>query len=107
MENPKHHIFVCASYRVSGEPQGICHKKGSVPLLQYLEEEILDRGMCDVLLSSTGCLKQCEQGPVLVVYPENHWYGGVDSEEAIDAILDALEEGTVADEFLISEAVEA
>lgn len=107
MECPKHHIFVCASYRVSGEPQGICHKKESINLLQYIEEEILDRGMDDVLLSSTGCLKRCEQGPVLIVYPENHWYGGVDSEEAIDAILDALEEGAAAGEYLISDAVEA
>ena len=107
MNRPKHHIFVCASYRVSGEPQGLCHKKGSVSLLQYLEEEILDRGMTDILLSSTGCLKQCEQGPVLVIYPENYWYGGVDSEEAMDAILDALEEGGMAEEYLISEGVEA
>ncbi|SCY66922.1 (2Fe-2S) ferredoxin domain-containing protein [Desulfoluna spongiiphila] len=106
MECPKHHIFVCASYRVSGEPQGLCHKKGSVSLLQYIEEEILDRGMGDVLLSSTGCLKQCERGPILVVYPENHWYGGIDSEEAIDAVLDAIEEGTVADAYLLT-AVEA
>lgn len=107
MENPTHHIFVCASFRVSGEPQGICHKKGAVSLLQYIEEEILDRGMADVLLSSTGCLKQCDRGPVLVVYPENHWYGGVDSEAAIDAILDAVEEGTVAEAYLISETVDA
>lgn len=102
MEIPKHHIFVCASFRVSGEPKGICHKKGSVNFLQYIEEEILDRGMTDILLSSTGCLKQCDNGPVMVIYPENYWYGNVDSEEAIDAILDALEEGEAAEEYLLT-----
>ena len=40
MEKPEKHIFVCASYRVTGAPQGVCHKKGSINLLQYLETEI-------------------------------------------------------------------
>lgn len=100
---PKHHIFVCASFRVSGEPQGVCHKKGSVPLLPYIEEEILDRGL-DAQVSSTGCLKQCDKGPVMVIYPENHWYGPVDSEGVVDEILDALEDGTTADAHLFSGA---
>ena len=100
MEKPKNHILVCASFRVAGEPKGICHKKGSTGLLQYMEEEILDRGM-DVLLSTTGCMKQCEKGPVLVVYPENIWYGGVESESVIDEILDAIEDGGTADSYLL------
>lgn len=100
MEKPTHHILVCASFRVSGEPKGICHKKGSTGLLQYIEEEVLDRGL-DVLLSTTGCLKQCDKGPVMVVYPENHWYGGVQSEEQIDEILDALEEGATVEEYAL------
>ncbi|GAB6097457.1 (2Fe-2S) ferredoxin domain-containing protein [Desulfatiferula olefinivorans] len=100
MEKPAHHILVCASFRVAGEPKGLCHKKGSVGLLPYLEEEILDRGL-NVLVSTTGCLKQCEKGPVMVVYPQNTWYGGVDSESSVDAILDALEEGGTAGDYLI------
>ncbi|MBU1169100.1 MAG: (2Fe-2S) ferredoxin domain-containing protein [Proteobacteria bacterium] len=100
MEKPQHHILVCASFRVTGEPKGFCHKKGSTGLLQYIEEEVLDRGM-DVLLSTTGCMKQCEKGPVLVVYPENQWYGGVESESVIDEILDAIEDGGTADSYLL------
>ena len=101
MEKPNHHILVCASFRVSGEPQGICHKKGSTNFLGYLENEIIDRGMDGVVVSSTGCLKACDRGPVMVVYPENHWYGKVENEAAIDAILDAIEDGVVAEDFLI------
>lgn len=100
MEKPTHHILLCASFRVTGEPKGICHKKGSTGLLQYIEEEVLDRGM-DVLLSTTGCLKQCEKGPVMVVYPDNHWFGCVDSEEKVDEILDALEENEVAEAYAL------
>ena len=89
MGKPERHFMVCASFRVSGDPQGACHKKGAVSLMQYLESEILDRGM-DAQVSSTGCLKLCDKGPVMVVYPEAKWYGEV-TEEKIDAILDDIE----------------
>lgn len=102
MEAPTHHILVCCSFRASGEPQGICHKKGSGNFLAYIENELVDRGLENVQVSSTGCLKVCDRGPALVVYPENIWYGGVESEADIDAILDALEEGTVAEDYVIS-----
>ncbi len=100
MEKPTHHILVCASFRVTGEPKGLCHKKGSTGFLQYIEEEVLDRGL-DVLISTTGCLKQCEKGPVMVIYPEGYWYGEIDSEEKIDEILDALEDGEVAEAYAL------
>ena len=69
--------------------------------LQYIEEEVLDRGL-DVLITATGCLKQCEDGPIMVVYPNNWWFKGVNSEEAIDAILDGIEENSPPDEYLLS-----
>jgi (2Fe-2S) ferredoxin len=101
MNKPKHHIFVCASFRVSGEPKGICFKKGAAGLLQYLETEINDRGLDNITVSSTGCLKLCDNGPVMIIYPESDWYGNVD-EGAIDEILDALESGNKAEKYLIS-----
>jgi len=95
MEKPEHHILVCASFRVAGEAKGACHRKEAVSLLQYLETEIIDRNL-DARVSSTGCLKQCEHGPVMVVYPEGHWYGEV-NEEKVDEVLDAIGEGRVAE----------
>jgi (2Fe-2S) ferredoxin len=102
MDKPKHHILVCCSFRASGQPQGVCHKQGAGGFLPYLEEELADRGMTDVQVSATGCLKVCDRGPAMVIYPENTWYGNVKGEDDIDAILDALEEGGVAEEYLIS-----
>ncbi len=100
MDKPDYHIFVCNSFRMSGEPQGICNKKGGPALLQYIEEEVLDRGL-DAMISATGCLKVCDRGPAIVIYPQNYWYGNVD-EEAVDAILDALEDGEECEEYLIT-----
>jgi (2Fe-2S) ferredoxin len=101
MTKPKRHILVCGSFRASGTPQGVCAKKGSQGLLAYLESELADRGLDDVSVTATGCLKACDRGPILVVYPENTWYGGVEGEEAVDAILDALESGSPAGSYVL------
>jgi len=102
MQKPKHHIFVCGSFRANGAPQGVCNKKDSMQLLQYLEQELADRGLSGVVVSSTGCLKVCDRGPAIVIYPENWWYGGVESESQLDEIIDALEEGKPAERYVIS-----
>lgn len=100
MAIPETIILVCQSFRMTGEPKGICHKKND-GFLQYLEEEILDRGL-DCQVTATGCLKQCENGPIMVVQPNNWWFKNVDSEEAIDAILDGLEENRACEEYVMS-----
>lgn len=96
MQKPTHHILVCASFRVAGEAKGVCHRKDSTSLLQYVQSELSDRDMNDVVVSTTGCLNLCEKGPVMVVYPGNYWYGEV-NEEKIDDILDALKDGKAAE----------
>ncbi|MFW5882475.1 MAG: (2Fe-2S) ferredoxin domain-containing protein [Planctomycetota bacterium] len=104
---PTYHFLVCNSYRVSGEPQGVCNRKGAAELLQFIENECIDRDI-DGLVTATGCLKACEKGPILVIYPGTAeaaleapvWYGSVD-EQACERILDALEEGGIVDDLVI------
>lgn len=91
MNKPTYHFLVCNSFRLSGEPQGVCHRKGAQDLLRHIEESCMDRNL-DALVSSTGCLKVCTHGPVVVLYPQGKWFGEVD-EAKVEAILDALEEG--------------
>ena len=100
MQKPTHHILVCASFRVGGESKGMCFKKDSAQLLPYIETELSDRGMEDVMVSSTGCLSRCDNGPLMIVYPAGSWYGEV-NEEKIDTILDALKEGKEATDLLL------
>jgi len=99
MAIPEKQILVCQSFRLKGDPKGICHKQTD-GFLQYLEEEILDRGL-DMQVIATGCLKQCESGPIMVIQPDNQWYKNVNSEDAIDTILDGFEDGEPAEEYLI------
>jgi (2Fe-2S) ferredoxin len=102
MNKPKQHIFVCAGFRMGGGgAQGACSKKGSVSLIGHLENELADRGIDTVAVSMTGCMKMCDKGPVMVVYPDGNWYGEVD-EQKIDSLLDALESGGTFDEDKIA-----
>jgi (2Fe-2S) ferredoxin len=100
MHKPQYHFFLCNSFRVNGEPQGACNRKGCVDLLQHLQGEISDRGI-DAIVSTTSCLNVCEKGPILVVYPNAWWYHGV-TEDKVDQILDALEEGEPVPELLMA-----
>lgn len=102
MKKPDYTILVCNSYRVAGDSQGACNKKGASQFVQYISEEAADRGL-DVVVTTTACLNVCAQGPIMVIQPNNFWYGGVESEEVIDEILDALEEGEAAEDYLISD----
>jgi (2Fe-2S) ferredoxin len=101
MKKPAYHILVCNSYRISGEAQGACNKKGAAQFIQHIMEGAADRGL-DVAVSSTACLNVCAQGPVMVVHPNNFWYGGI-TEGAIDEILDALENGEAVSKYLIAD----
>jgi (2Fe-2S) ferredoxin len=98
MEKPEYHILVCNSFRLSGDPQGVCNRKDALDLLQTLESEVVDRGI-DALVSSTGCLKRCERGPIVVVYPAGWWYHEVNLKK-LDRILDALEQGLPAEDLI-------
>ena len=101
MKKPKYHILVCNSYRIAGESQGTCNKKGGSQFIQYITEGASDRGL-DIVVSSTGCLNVCAQGPAIVVHPNNFWYGNI-TEDAIDEILDALENNELVQKYSIAD----
>ncbi len=78
----KHNIFVCTSCRVNGQQKGLCYSKKSVDVVQRLIEEIEDLNLSgEVMITNTGCFGICNQGPIMVVYPEGVWYGAVTEED--------------------------
>jgi len=93
VNKPKYHIFVCTSSRVNGQQKGFCHARESVEIVNSFMEEIEERGLGgQVMVSNTGCLALCERGPLVVVYPDSVWYGGV-SPEDVEEIMDEHIEG--------------
>ena len=102
MKKPNYLILLCNSYRMIGEAKGTCLKRGSSDLIQYITEEAADRGI-DAAVTKTACLNVCPQGPVIIIQPNNYWYGGIIDEDGIDEILDALEENKAVEEYLITD----
>jgi len=93
MNKPKYHIFVCTSSRINGQQKGFCHSKNAVGLVETFMEEVQDRGLGgEVFVTNTGCFGICEKGPIVVVYPDNVWYGSV-TEDDIEEIMDQHIEG--------------
>jgi len=96
MQKPKFHIFVCTSSRPNGQQKGFCHSKTSVDVMTRFMEEIEERDIGgEVFLSNTGCFGICEKGPVVVVYPDNVWYGSVTPADVPEILDKHIEGGTV------------
>ena len=66
------HVFVCTS----GDD---CPRDGDVEqFVTYLRGEVVKAGrQQDIRINKSGCFSQCGHGPMIVVYPENVWYAGV------------------------------
>lgn len=101
MQKPKHHIFVCTSSRPNGQQKGFCESKEGVDIMMRFAEEIQEREMGDVFLSNTGCFGICDKGPIVVVYPDNVWYGSVTPDD-VPVILDEhIEGGNIVERLAI------
>jgi len=96
MEPFRHHIFVCTQEKPEGVP--CCPANGSWQLLHALETEILSQGLDnDVQLSTCGCLGLCDEGPILIVYPDAVWYHKVQLVDVPEIVSSHLRDGkTVA-----------
>ncbi|MEO6566201.1 MAG: (2Fe-2S) ferredoxin domain-containing protein [Casimicrobiaceae bacterium] len=88
MSHFQRHVFFCCNQRDAGEK--CCADAGAVDMQAYAKSRIKALGMNGpgkVRINKAGCLDRCEEGPVLVVYPEAVWYTYVDRED-IDEIVD-------------------
>ena len=77
MGQPQRYVFVCLNQRPAGHPKGSCLDRGAADVFNALREEQGDRLLTDVKVVATGCMEGCLAGPVLLVVPDNVWYGGV------------------------------
>jgi (2Fe-2S) ferredoxin len=69
------HVLVCEDKD--------CARGGGKDALKELKAALKEAGLRDeVLVTKVNCFDQCEHAPVMVVYPEGVWYGGVDGRGA-------------------------
>ena len=71
----RHHVFFCLNQRDAGE--NCCANHDSEALQSYAKQRIKElklngRGL--IRINKSGCLDRCDEGPIIVVYPEEVWY---------------------------------
>lgn len=69
------HVFFCCNQRENG--RRCCQDANATELRDYAKAKLktlapLDKGR--VRVNIAGCMGRCNEGPVLVIYPEGTWY---------------------------------
>ena len=98
----KHHVFFCLNQR--DPPRECCAARGSEAMKDYAKKRVRDldlSGPGKVRINVAGCLDRCEEGPVIVVYPEEVWYTYVDRQDIDEIIDEHLVKGRVVERLRI------
>jgi len=89
-------IFVCTNQRAEGE-RVCCMSSGGGELRDKLKAMVKARQLRSrIRVSQSGCMDKCEDGPNIMVFPDNVWFSSVteaDLEAILDAVIRSLETG--------------
>ena len=95
-------MFFCTHQREDGSV--CCEQYKSKEMRDYAKKRCKAEGLLRsgaVRVNTAGCLNRCQQGPVIVIYPEETWYTWVDQDD-IDEIIDQhLINGKVVKRLLV------
>lgn len=70
------HVFVCTIGKT-------CAAAGAPDVFDALKKGAAAAGLKGVVrVNKAGCMNQCGHGPMVVVYPDDVWYAGVDLDRA-------------------------
>ena len=98
----KHHVFFCCNER--DPPEACCAARGASEMQAYAKQRIKELGLNGrgmVRINRAGCLDRCEEGPIIVVYPEEVWYTYVDRHDINEIIDSHIVQGRVVERLKI------
>ncbi len=96
MPIPEKHVFVCTQARPPGHPRSSCADRNCGEVFEEFMWQLQNRPdlFGKVLITATGCIGPCSEGPTVLVYPEAFMYGGVKKDDV----------GRIFDEHLVGNA---
>ncbi len=98
------HVFVCTNERNDPCRQSCGDHQAGAEALEYLKARSKDLGLAgpgQLRVSKAGCLGRCEEGPLLVIYPEARWYTYVDETDLAEIVEQDLRHGQVVERLLL------
>jgi (2Fe-2S) ferredoxin len=96
------HVFFCTNLRTDGT--ACCQRYDALGMRDYMKQRSKELGLAGrggVRINTAGCLDRCEEGPVIVVYPEGVWYTYVDREDLDEIIREHLQNGRIVERLRI------
>tara|TARA_Y100001968_G_C19453728_1_gene770634 strand:- start:4092 stop:4463 length:372 start_codon:yes stop_codon:yes gene_type:complete len=99
-----HHLLLCAT-----PTKPLCHKSNiGISSWNKLKKVIKELNLEDpnrkegiVLRSKVDCLRVCQEGPILLIWPEGIWYGGITPERIELIIKKHVIEGSPLKDWII------
>jgi len=97
------HVFFCTYQSEDGSD--CCNKYDAKKARIYMKKKVKELGISNrhnnIRINSAGCMDRCDEGPVIVVYPEAVWYTYVDETDLDEIISEHLQHGRVVDRLKI------
>lgn len=90
------HVLVCGG---TG-----CTSSKSALIKQRFQEKIIEKGLeNEVQVVATGCFGLCEEGPIVIVYPEGSFYARMTVDRVDEIVEEHLVKGRIVKKFLFEE----
>ncbi len=89
------HVFVCTDGKT-------CPSQGSNEVLAQLRQALSTADFKEgIRINKAGCLGQCGNGPMVVVYPEGTWYSQVSPDDCKEIVDEHLGKNEVVERLLL------
>ncbi len=99
-----HHLLLCATPTKAKccDPEiGAASWDALKQQVRELDLENPSRVQGIVLRSKADCLRICDQGPILLVWPDGTWYGGVTPERISNILQQHIIQGQPIEEWIL------
>ena len=97
------HVFFCTNQRKDGED--CCNNHGAEKARDYMKKKVKELDISTrknkIRINTAGCMDRCDDGPVIVVYPEATWYTYVDNKDLDEIIEEHLKHGRIVERLKI------
>lgn len=95
------HVFFCCNQREA--PADCCNNHRASELQAYAKDRVKALGLArgnNVRINRAGCLGRCDEGPVLVIYPEAVWYTFRNEADVDEIIHEHLQHGRIVERLM-------